>query len=205
MNLFVDSTKIDRVRFEEKDGVAPLNLQMNAWTGGAVAAGFPFVKIASDSGDSVYVDTGPLQPGLYTFARIVIHTTEPIGPDDVSFVPLFADTFGLAVPNEIVSDLAAGVAANPLQEPPTQYRLFQNYPNPFNSETFVGYNVPTYSSVRIDVYNVLGQRVTTLVDEPHEAGHYVVKWQASDLPSGVYLVRLRSGEVVKKIKVLLQK
>jgi hypothetical protein len=72
---------------------------------------------------------------------------------------------------------------------PTKYALDQNYPNPFNPTTMISYEVPVTSYVTVGVFNVLGQRVATLVDGTEEAGRHRVQWDAVS-PSGVYLLRM---------------
>jgi hypothetical protein len=78
---------------------------------------------------------------------------------------------------------------------PLVFVLNQNYPNPFNPETNIEYSVPTAGNVNIDVYNVLGQRVKTLVSEYKSVGNFSVRWDGSNyngqmVPSGVYFYRM---------------
>ena len=81
---------------------------------------------------------------------------------------------------------------------PQAWKLGQNYPNPFNPSTLIPYHVPTAASVRLEVFNVLGQRVATLVDEERSAGVHTAAWNATDavgrpVGAGVYFYRLRSA------------
>lgn len=76
---------------------------------------------------------------------------------------------------------------------PVEHRLFQNYPNPFNLSTVISYQLSVVSSVTLDVYDVLGRRLRTLVDEEKPAGMYTVQFDASGLTSGVYYYRLGTG------------
>ncbi|MCL4512257.1 MAG: T9SS type A sorting domain-containing protein [Bacteroidetes bacterium] len=87
---------------------------------------------------------------------------------------------------------------------PTDFQLDQNYPNPFNPTTVISYQLSAVSNVTLRVYNVLGQEVTTLVNERQNPGSYTVTFNASNLPSGVYFYRLRAGSYVsvKKLVVL---
>ena len=91
---------------------------------------------------------------------------------------------------------------------PEEYSLLQNYPNPFNPTTLIRYGLPAAGHVTVKVYNLLGQRVATLVDEVQEAGYRTVEWNAtngtgSPLGSGVYFYELRAGSFVETRKMLL--
>jgi hypothetical protein len=76
---------------------------------------------------------------------------------------------------------------------PTEYSLEQNYPNPFNPMTEIFYQVPVSTHVSMEVYNAMGQKVATLVDETKAPGTYSVRWDGGGLSSGVYYCRLRAG------------
>ena len=92
-----------------------------------------------------------------------------------------------------------------LQEQPVAFELHQNYPNPFNPSTQIHYSLPEQARVRLDVYNVLGERVTTLVDEQQNPGHHEVTFDAGGFSSGVYLYRIQSGTFVESRQMLLIK
>lgn len=86
----------------------------------------------------------------------------------------------------------------------------ENFPNPFNPSTKVYYQLPRESEVEIAVYNVLGQKVQTLVKERQAAGKYVVRWEGRDeqgqpAPSGIYFLQMRAGQFVAERKLLLLK
>ena len=87
----------------------------------------------------------------------------------------------------------------------SRVELAGNYPNPFNPETVIPFALPEAVSVRLSVYNVLGQRVALLVDEELSAGRHRVVWWAGDVPTGVYLVRLEAGAVAKTQRITLMK
>jgi endoglucanase len=87
---------------------------------------------------------------------------------------------------------------------PTEYKLYQNYPNPFNPSTTVRYQLPKQSRVIVQIVNVLGQIVETLVDEQKEAGSYTVQWTAHTT-SGIYFCRLQADNYVQTSKMVLLK
>ncbi|MBU1115654.1 MAG: T9SS type A sorting domain-containing protein [Bacteroidetes bacterium] len=91
-----------------------------------------------------------------------------------------------------------------------EYKLEQNYPNPFNPTTTIKYSIPNnvkneMSNVKLIVYDILGSEVATLVNEKKSAGNYEVKFNASNLASGVYIYKLQSGEFAKTKKFVLMK
>jgi len=88
---------------------------------------------------------------------------------------------------------------------PRQYALRQNYPNPFNPATTIRYDLPNAGLTRLTVYNLLGEQVAVLVNEKQLAGSYQIRFNASDLPSGMYFYRLESGTFVHTAKMVLMK
>jgi len=87
---------------------------------------------------------------------------------------------------------------------PNQYSLEQNYPNPFNPMTTIEFNLQKSARTVLEVYDILGRKITTLVNDNMPAGAHVIRWNASGMASGVYFYRLRSGDfsAVKKMMVL---
>jgi len=77
---------------------------------------------------------------------------------------------------------------------PRQFLLYRNYPNPFNATTVIDYQLPVSNRVKLEIYNILGQEVATLVDEKQQAGYRSVIWDASDVSSGLYFYKLTAGE-----------
>jgi hypothetical protein len=83
---------------------------------------------------------------------------------------------------------------DPASAHPTSFHLEQNYPNPFNPRTVIKYQLSSGTDVDLSVFNVLGQRVITLVSEKQKAGHYQVEWDASGVASGVYFYRMSTSD-----------
>ena len=93
---------------------------------------------------------------------------------------------------------------------PGSYALGQNYPNPFNPTTTISFSLPQRSTVRLDIYNILGKQVTTLVNESREVGNWNVEWNGLDrnhqhIASGVYFYRLQAGSFVSVKKMVMLK
>jgi N-acetylneuraminic acid mutarotase len=85
---------------------------------------------------------------------------------------------------------------------PKTFLLEQNYPNPFNPSTTIRYQLPVASEVKLEVYDVLGKKIATLVNERQSAGSYQVVWNASGLSSGTYFYRLQAGSFVETKKMI---
>jgi flagellar hook assembly protein FlgD len=93
---------------------------------------------------------------------------------------------------------------------PDKYELLQNYPNPFNPETEIAYSLPEETWVTINVYNISGQLVKTLVDEVMPAGKHSVTWDGtsesgSRVATGVYFYRMETDVFQKTAKMILVK
>ncbi len=88
---------------------------------------------------------------------------------------------------------------------PEGFALEQNYPNPFNPATTIPFSLSDDSDVTLEIYNMLGQRVATLVDGYLASGRHEINWNASDQPSGMYIYRLTSGREVRTMTLTLVK
>jgi hypothetical protein len=99
-----------------------------------------------------------------------------------------------------LTDVAAASPADP-----GSFTLRQNYPNPFNPATTISYEISTTSQVSVVVFDLLGRRVQTLVDEVQRAGSYGVRFDATGLASGVYFYELKAGSFVQTRNMVLIK
>jgi hypothetical protein len=97
----------------------------------------------------------------------------------------------------------AGIFTSPVGNLPYEFALEQNYPNPFNPVTTISYNVPIHTEVNVTVYDMLGRKVATLVNEQQKAGTYQVVFDAAHLTSGVYLYQLQAGSFSATKKMIL--
>jgi hypothetical protein len=94
----------------------------------------------------------------------------------------------------------SGVAAASL---PTEYMLEQNYPNPFNPQTMISFALPKAAIVSLRVYDLMGREVAELVNEEKSAGQYTVRFDARDLPTGLYICRMTASEFSASHKMML--
>jgi len=86
-----------------------------------------------------------------------------------------------------------------------EYKIHRIYPNPFNPIANISYELTNSSVVKLIVYNLYGTQIATLVNNFQNSGFYTIKWDASFYSSGVYLIRLESGEFIQTQKVVLIK
>jgi hypothetical protein len=137
----------------------------------------------------LHFDPITLQPDTY---RVNLHIRSTV-LDTLIILPV-----ELTVSSSSVAEPAPGGV-------PAVYALHQNYPNPFNPTTTIRYDLPRDGQTRLTVYNLLGREVAELVNERQSAGRYEVRFEAADLPSGMYFYRLESGGFVQSAKMILMK
>jgi endonuclease/exonuclease/phosphatase family metal-dependent hydrolase len=104
-----------------------------------------------------------------------------------------------------LGDVPVGIFDEQGSDVPDEFALSQNYPNPFNPVTNIRYQVPEHSRVTIEVFNVTGQRVATLLNEDRQPGYHTVTFNGNGLASGVYLYRMQAGNFRQTMKFLLIK
>jgi hypothetical protein len=118
--------------------------------------------------------------------------------------------FESAASNAVIINVLGGapdkIVVNPGNKTATfDYSLVQNYPNPFNPSTKIYYSLKEEGLVTLKVYDVLGKEVATLVNENKPEGNYEVDFNASELPSGMYIYKLQAGSFSDVKKMLLMK
>jgi photosystem II stability/assembly factor-like uncharacterized protein len=100
---------------------------------------------------------------------------------------------------------ATGIQNNNPSELPQEFSLLQNYPNPFNPLTTISYSVPEIEFVTLKVYDVLGNKIATLINEEKPVGSYEIEFNVTNHPSGIYFYRLQAGTFVETKKMILLK
>ncbi len=86
---------------------------------------------------------------------------------------------------------------------PFAFNLSQNYPNPFNPATMINFTIPEAATVKLEIYNILGQLVSTLADDEFQAGPHSIVWKATGASSGVYIYRISAGDFTDMKKMTL--
>jgi hypothetical protein len=154
--------------------------------------------------------TTQIRSGLSEIVRVPISTMSTIPAGDDQFIKITKAYVSTSAAKEIpVDGLSTGGAL------PERFTLYQNYPNPFNPKTTIEFYIDGSQSVemvhtKLEVFNILGQEVTTLIDEPLGPGLYEVSWDGTNASgdrtaSGVYLYRLKYGDAVQAKKMVLLK
>jgi hypothetical protein len=103
------------------------------------------------------------------------------------------------------AETATSVEERSTDGKPETFQLHQNYPNPFNPSTVVSFTIAREEQVRLNVYNLLGEKVASLLDKRLGAGLYMVNFDASGLPAGVYIYSLAAGSFTESKKMTLVK
>ena len=196
-------------------GGFPINFRPEALHG--------WYKFSSDSGDAFSATLGltkegssigagifysPTQHSAYSeFVVNVTYFSDDI-PDEAAIVILIANSQPAHIGSSFtLDDLSFGPATTDVKEAgtgkPYSFALDQNYPNPFNPSTKIQFQIPEAQSVTLKVYNLLGQEVSTLVNEQLQGGRYRVEFDGSNLPSGTYFYRFQAGDFseVKKMTI----
>jgi hypothetical protein len=163
---------------------------------------------------STYLVAGGMQLGKRGLARTIDAGESWTLIDTIGavFLGFASDSVGWCVPHEhshlvykYVGPRITTTAEEQFFYFPRTILLEQNYPNPFNPSTTIKYEIPEISLVSIKVYDVLGSEVVTLIDEEQTVGSYEVKFNATELPSGIYFYQLRAGSFVETKKMILMK
>jgi len=112
---------------------------------------------------------------------------------------------GWFIDNIRLEDCVTSISEDDLGILPEKYKLYDNYPNPFNPETIIQYSIPKNINVEINVYDLIGNKIKTLVNEHKLAGSYSLNFDASGLPSGIYIYQITAGDFSVTKKMLLMK
>lgn len=145
----------------------------------------------------------------FTYREFPIALQSNLVPDSLVIMVLSGLLNGQVGTEIIIDDVAfSGVSSSVALEDknlPGTFVLNQNYPNPFNPSTTIQFSIPEHAFVKLEVFNTLGEKISTFVQEELNAGNYKYEWNAENLSSGVYLYHLQSGGFIQSKKLVLLK
>lgn len=157
-----------------------------------------FRKFSVSSTDEHYTVTN-LVPGIYTFYVNRLGYTDKSQTFNVSGVNI--DTLDF-----LLDTLNHPIGIEPVSsEIPDKFVLYQNYPNPFNPKTIINVKISEYNYTELKIYDILGNEITTLINDKLKPGNYQIEFDGANYPSGVYYYRLISGEFITTKKMVLIK
>ena len=149
------------------------------------------------------VSSGPLTMAPGDTQEVEIAILMAVGEDYLDSITKLRETavqthqyFGNEIPTNI---------KNTNLKSPVDFRLFQNFPNPFNPSTRIEFTMPITEYVLIEVYNIIGQKVRTLIDQKMQAGNHAVEFNAPNLASGIYFYQIQAGQFQDVKKMILIK
>ncbi len=156
---------------------------------------------------SMYLMSGPINMRLGDTIEVVLAIVGGLGTNHLSSISdLKHNTKGAVLEyNYLINDITSGRLNVPdIQRPsgnfnPKDYKLYQNFPNPFNSTTVIKYELPDDAHVTLVIYDILGRIVKTLVDEERTTGIYNVRFNADNLPSGIYFSKISFNNPKSKL------
>jgi len=189
-------------------GIAEYDPNTGAYLGQFASVGFSALA-GGGGGDASWLEESSTEVAIAagdsaTVQIRVIPSQIAVGSYHANIILLSNDPDSSVVRIPVTMDILTGIDEedNTL---PREFALHQNYPNPFNPATNIHYDLPRESKVSLTIFNVIGQEVTTLVNEVQTAGRYKLRWDARNLASGIYLYRLIAGEFVQTKKMMIVK
>jgi hypothetical protein len=173
-------------------------------------------RLAYRNGEKQFVHNISFDPGRRYYRYVTpLDTSDPdniIWPDTYELAPIvfksgpgYTDNGGELLDFPAPPDYGLGVSVLRPGTTPDRFTLHNNYPNPFNPTTRISFTIPMTDNVQVDVFNVLGQRVATLVNGVMPAGTHTLTFNAASLASGVYIYRIQSGNFIQAKSMMLVK
>jgi len=199
--------QIDSVLFEYTDYVRPSSILLDETNNdriyvGLLDGGQPQTSTFHNGGLFLTEDAGKHWRKIYD-GQVNVVKSDNSTPKNIYFGTKFGimtivDTFQVTDVEENITTIS------------TEFKLYQNYPNPFNPSTTISYSIPgnvksETANVKLDVYDILGNKVATLVNKLQTEGNYKIKFDASNFASGIYLYKLNYGSFMQTKKMLLIK
>lgn len=143
----------------------------------------------------------PFNQRFHLLLNVAVGGNWPGNPDATTTFPQRMEVDYVRV----YRDRSVSVEARGDEFVPKSFALHQNFPNPFNPTTTLHYDLPQADSVTLEILDLTGKKIATLVDKQQSAGQYALRFDASALSSGVYVASLRTSRFQKEIKMLLMR
>ena len=160
-------------------------------------------RIALD--DRKFASIGPFTLEKSKPAEIILALVVGRGSDEINSIAVARNNVQKAI-SEYQNNFNSMTYSPPSATNPVKdYIIYQNYPNPFNPSTTIRYEVPQDGIVKIDIYDILGQKVKTLLNEFKSTNRYEITFNSSGLASGIYFYQLQAGTFVQTKKMILLK
>ena len=153
--------------------------------------------------DRKFSSTGPFTLEKNKPMEIIIAYVIGRGTDPLNSITVARENVQRAILEYESNFSSMTYSAPPASNPVTSYTLYQNYPNPFNPTTRIRYELPQDGIVTIEVFDILGQRVGTLINEYQKADRYEITMSSAGLASGVYIYQLRVNDFITSKKMVL--
>jgi hypothetical protein len=149
------------------------------------------------------ISTGPFHLVENKSQDIIVAYVMGRGTDYFNSITVARENVQRAI-QEYLSNFASLTYTPPAPtNPVNSYVLYQNYPNPFNPTTKIRYELPQDGQVTIEVFDILGQKVKTVINEFQKADRYEVKFSSTGLASGVYIYQLRVNDFITSKKMII--
>jgi methionine-rich copper-binding protein CopC len=209
---------------------APLSIRTNLISGANLILKAAFVDLTEGTSLTTYVSassfgnsaeytclywdsqtaTGNCPANVGIALRIVITPSSSISgfvPVEIvrTYMPAFTTVYASQSVTPMVIIEQQEIDETSTTTAPVQYSLSQNYPNPFNPSTHIAFSIPEETDVRISVYDLVGREVALLLDASLPRGAYVVVWNASDRPSGMYMCKMTTASFTQTRMMMLVK
>ena len=163
--------------------------------------------ITADGDFRTWIGSGPfnIAPGDTAWATFAF-----VAGDDLNEIRSHANDAGVKAFDLGWSDIQVGIGTDIPAGVPGKFALEQNFPNPFNPATTINYELPIATDLKLNVYNILGEKVRTLVNERQEAGAWSIDWDGKNdfgeaVASGIYIYKIAADAFVQSRKMILLK
>ncbi|MFH1196429.1 MAG: T9SS type A sorting domain-containing protein [bacterium] len=163
--------------------------------GDVLGLGYKFPSFLGQSGSSIFYTNN--NEYLIYGTLSMSSDSPPLGPISLHYC-IKSNVFNAL---RYIIESTDTFVQTPDENIPESFSLEQNYPNPFNPVTTICYRLPQAGLITLEIFNVLGQKLETLVNEFQTAGKYQLQWKPQDLPSGIYFYRIKSGQFINTKKM----